>query len=75
MSLKTHRILTPNRNASQNIPMSGGTKTALTVLINTANQVTLNTGRNLNQWYIQSRGNSLITRSTKSYYPTKDPGI
>jgi len=75
MSLKMHGTLTPNRSASQNIPKSGGTKTALMVLINTANQATLNTGRNLNQWYAQSRGNSSITRSTKLHHLTKDPEI
>jgi len=75
MSLKTHGTLTPNRDASQNIPKSGGIKTALMVLISTVKQATSNTGRNLNQWYAQSRGNSSIIRSMKSHHPTKDPGI
>ena len=75
MSLKMHGTLTLNRSASQNIPKSGGTKTALMVLINTVNQATLNTGRNSNQQYAQSRGNSSITRSMKSHYLTRDPGI
>jgi len=67
-------ILTPNRSASQNIPKSGGTKTALTVSIDTVNQTTFNTGRNLSQGYAQPRGSSLTTRSMKSHYLTRDPG-
>jgi len=75
MSLKIHRTLTPNRSTSQNTPKSGGTKTALTVLTDTTNQATLNTGRNSNRSYAQSRGNSLMTRSTKLHHLTRNPGV
>jgi len=74
MSLKMHKVLTPNRSVSQNTPKSGGIKTALTVSIDTINQVAFNTGRNSNQWYIQSRGNSLMTGSMKLHHLTRDPG-
>jgi len=74
MSLKMHGAHTPNRSVSQNIPKSGGTKTALTISTDTMNQTTFNTGRNSNQWYAQSRGNSSITRFMKLHHPTRDPG-
>ena len=67
-------VLTSNRNVSQNTPKNGGIKTALTVSIDTMNQTTLNTKRNSSQWFVQSRGSSLMTRSMKLHYLTRDPG-
>jgi len=52
MSSKMHEVLTSNRSILQNTPKSGGIKTAITVSIDTMNQVTFNTGRNSNQWYV-----------------------
>jgi len=63
MYSKMHEVLTSNRSISQNTPKSGGIKTALMVSIDTVNQVTFNTGRNSNQWYIQSRESSSMTGS------------
>jgi len=74
MSSKVYRVLTPNGSISHNTPKSSGTKTALTVSTDTMNQVTFNTGRNSNWWYIQSRGSSSIIRSIKSHHLTRDPG-
>jgi len=68
-----HGTLTPNESTSQNTPKNGGIKTSLMTLIDTINQVTFNTGRNSNWQYIQSKGSSSITRSTKLHHLTRDP--
>jgi len=53
-------ILTLNRSISQNTLKSGGIKTALTVSIDTVNQVTYNTRENSNWWYIITNGHLLF---------------